>query len=62
MPGQDFFAAFKRKFGLIGIVPFAFQVLRERRRILKHYEQQYRELREMTAKGADEITTLMRVV
>ncbi len=37
--GKIIFAAFRRKFGLLGLVPFALRVLRERRRLLKQYAQ-----------------------
>ena len=35
--GKVIFAAFRKKFGLLGLVPFAFRVVLERRRILKQY-------------------------
>jgi hypothetical protein len=52
-------AVFRKKFGLLGLVPFAFRVLRERRRILKQYAKQYDELSRLTPKGAKEITTMV---
>jgi len=57
--GKIIFAAFKREFGLLGLVPFALMVLWERRRLLKQYAQEYRRLHELTPKGAKEITMLI---
>ncbi len=57
--GKVIFAAFRNKFGLFGLLPFAFQVLKERRRILKQYADQYKELRVLTPKGAKEITMMI---
>jgi len=57
--GKVMFAAFRKKFGLVGLVPFAFRVMKERRRILRQYAAQYADLRGLTPKGAKEITMMI---
>jgi hypothetical protein len=57
--GSIIFAALRRKFGLLGLMPFLWRVLVERRRLRKRYQTQYAELRQRTVKGADEITMLI---
>jgi hypothetical protein len=52
--GKVIFAAFRNKFGLFGLVPFAFRVVLERRRILKQYAKQYDELVRLTGNLAKE--------
>ena len=57
--GKIVFAAFRKKFGLLGLVPFAFQVLGERRRLLKRFAKEFADLRKLTPKGAKEIAMLI---
>ena len=57
--GKIIFAALRRKCGLLGLLPFSLQVVWERRRLLKRYAPQYRELHHRTAKGAKEITLMI---
>jgi len=52
--GKVIFAAFRKKFGLLGLIPFTFRVVLERRRILKQYAKQYDELVRLTGKLAKE--------
>ncbi|MBW2525682.1 MAG: L-2-amino-thiazoline-4-carboxylic acid hydrolase [Deltaproteobacteria bacterium] len=54
------FTAFRRKFGLLGLLPFAWRVLRERRRLLRDYAPQYAELQSRVAPAlAQEVTTMI---
>ena len=57
--GKIVFAAFRKKFGLIGLLPFALHVLGERRRLLKRYAKESADLRKLTPKGAKEIAMLI---
>jgi len=57
--GKIVFTTLRKKFGLIGLLPFALQVLRERHRLLKRYADEYVDLRALTPKGAKEITMLI---
>lgn len=57
--GKVIFAAFRKKFGLIGLIPFGFSVLLERRRVSKQYALQVEELRKLTPTGAKEITMMI---
>ncbi len=57
--GKIIFRVFRKKFRFFGLFPFAFQVLKERRRLLKQYANQYQELRKLTPKGAVEITMMI---
>lgn len=57
--GKVMFSIFRRHFGLLGLIPFTFRVLLERRRLLKQYAQQYRDLSKLTPDGAKEITMLI---
>ena len=50
--GRVMLRALRRKFGLLGIFPFAYRLLRERRRLLKRYPTQYQELCARTGKLA----------
>jgi hypothetical protein len=59
--GKIMFAAFRRKFGLLGLVPFSFRVLWERHRLLKQHAQEYRELYELMPRPAKEITMLIAI-
>jgi hypothetical protein len=52
--GKVIFAAFRNKFGLLGLIPFTFRVVLERRRILKQYSKQYDELVKLTGNLAKE--------
>ena len=52
--GKVILAAFRKKFGLFGLVPFAFRVVLERRQILKRYSKQYDELVRLTGNLAKE--------
>ena len=52
--GKVIFSAFRKKFGLLGLIPLAFRVVAERRRILKQYPVQYAELVRLTGKLAKE--------
>jgi hypothetical protein len=54
--GKIMFAAFRKKFGLFGLLPFAFRVLVERRKILRQYSVQYKKLQALSPEGAAEIT------
>jgi hypothetical protein len=55
------FAAFREKFGLLGLIPFTFCVLRERSNILKRYRKQHKELRELSPEGAKEIIVMIAI-
>lgn len=57
--GKVIFAAFRKKFGLLGLIPFAIRVLSERRNILKKYVTQYEKIREISPKGASECTMMI---
>jgi len=58
--GRFVLAAFRKKFGLLGLVPFAFRVMRERRQLLRDYAPQYAELRSrVTPELAKEVTTMI---
>jgi len=52
--GKVIFAAFRKKFGLFGLVPFVFRVVLERRRTLRQYAKQYDELVRLTGELAKE--------
>ena len=52
--GKVIFAAFRNKFGLLGLIPFTFRVVLERRRILKQYSKQYDELVKLAGNLAKE--------
>ena len=52
--GKVIFSAFRKKFGLFGLVPFAFRVVLERRRTLRQYAKQYDELVRLTGELAKE--------
>jgi hypothetical protein len=49
--GKIVFAAFRKKFGLLGLIPFALRVFAERRRLLKIYPKEYAEVGKRTSKA-----------
>lgn len=51
--GQEkmIFAAFREKFGLVGLIPFALRVLGERRKLLRRYRKEYAEVGRKTSKA-----------
>lgn len=49
--GKIVFAAFRKKFGLLGLLPFALRVLGERRRLLKRYRKEYVDVGKSTSKA-----------
>jgi hypothetical protein len=57
--GKVIFKAFRRKFGLLGLVPFAIRVLWERHRLSKQYPQQVSDLRARVPKLVGEVTMLI---
>ncbi len=57
--GKIMFRIFRKKFGLFGLLPFTFRVLKERRHLLKQYAKEYQNLQKLTPKGAAEITMMI---
>lgn len=59
--GLVIFAAFRKKFGLFGLIPFAIRVLLERRKLLKKYAAQYEKIYKLSKSAANECTMMVAI-
>lgn len=59
--GLVMFNVFRKKFGILGLIPFVFRVMSERRKLLKNYREQYQELKKLTPSGTKEITIMISI-
>jgi hypothetical protein len=59
--GNFIFRAFRKKFGLMGLLPFGFQVLNERNHLINKYSDKYRELKKIAPKASKEIIMMTSI-
>lgn len=57
--GMVMFSAFRKKFGLPGLIPFAIRVLLARKELLKKYATQYEKIRRLSKSAASECTMMI---
>lgn len=57
--GKVIFRMLRKKFGLFGIIPFFFSVMREKKLLLKKYAKEYEDLKVASPRGAKEFSMLV---